>query len=137
MNLSPAVCGWAESGFGWRSRGERIGWVDGDDMYLEPQVAFASAQKLGRDGGQALAVGSTTLLKRLRDNNLLASWDPKRKRLTVRRTLDGTRRDVLHLKTESILPQQKPSQPSQSSHFHGEYQPGESPEGEDEGFYVE
>ena len=93
-------------------------------------MAFASAQKLGWDQGEALTVGSTTLLKRLRDNKLLASCDSERQRLTVRRTLDGTRRDVLHLKTEAVIPE-KPSQPSQSSQFDSEHQPGESPEGPD------
>jgi hypothetical protein len=34
----------------WRAPGRRVGWVDGADLYLLPEAAFAEAQTLGGDG---------------------------------------------------------------------------------------
>jgi len=94
-------------GWGWRSNesgtsekrplGDRIGWVDGDDVYLEPEASYAVAQRLGRDGGDSIAVGSKTLHKRLHEKGLLVSTEAGRRKLTVRRVLEGQRRAVLHL----------------------------------------
>ena len=82
----------------WRDQGKRIGWVDGENVYLDPDAAYATAQGLASEQGESLTVSLRTLYKRLRDRELLASWESKRNRTTVRRSLEGSReRDVLHL----------------------------------------
>ena len=61
--------------WGWRDweepEGERIGWVDGSDVYLEPQASFAAVQRLARDAGEPLAISAQTLRRYLKDKGLL------------------------------------------------------------------
>jgi hypothetical protein len=54
-------------------------------------------QRFARDQGEAFAVTPHTLRRRLRERGLLATTDADRGKLTVRKTLQGVRRDVLHL----------------------------------------
>jgi hypothetical protein len=97
----------------WVAQGRRIGWLDELDLYLEPEAAYAEAQELARHQGEALPVSSRTLWRRLRERGLLASWDIRRHRNTVRRTLEGVReRDVLHLRAGALSPCTEPSEPS-------------------------
>jgi hypothetical protein len=85
----------------------------GADLYLEPEASYAAAQELARDQGEALPVASRTLHRRLRERGLLAGWDERRKRLTVRRTLEGVAaREVLHLRSDALSPCSEPSKPS-------------------------
>jgi len=106
--------GWRRDGDSLRAQGACVGWLDGADLYLEPEAAYAAVQSFARESGDSLAVTSRTLHKRLREQGLLESVDTERDRLTVRRTLGEARRDVLHLRAETIYPPE-PSQPSQSS----------------------
>ena len=83
------------------SRGRRLGWVDGDDVYLEPEAAHAEAQELARQQGESLAVGARTLRKRLKDRGLIASCEPGK--TTTRRQLEGRERTVVHLRVDTLL----------------------------------
>ena len=50
--------GWrkADGEYGdWRPQGDRIGWVDGEDLYLESAASFRVVQSQAQ-GGEALAV---------------------------------------------------------------------------------
>jgi hypothetical protein len=86
----------------WHSHGERLGWIRADDLLLEPETAFAAAQKLARDQGTSIPIKQRTLWKRLAEQGLLASRDPARGTNTVRRTIEGMRRDLLHLRTGAL-----------------------------------
>ena len=97
-------CGWRHYGGNWEPLGDCIGWLDHDDLYLEPSTAFRVVQNAGRDNGETLAISEQTLKKRLRERGLLASTDVKRETLTVRRTIAGCQQDVLHFFTETLLP---------------------------------
>jgi hypothetical protein len=81
----------------WHAQGHLIGWIDGENLYLEPDGAHATAQRLAVEQGESLPVTQETLRRRLKEKGLLASTDERRQKLTVRRTLQGSRRDVLHL----------------------------------------
>jgi hypothetical protein len=96
----PEAWGWRFSGEEWRPQGERVGWVDEEHLYLEPEVAFAAAQRQGRDTGDPLAITGRTLNKRLHERGLLTSTDPPH--LTARRVLQGKRRRVLHLPADAL-----------------------------------
>jgi hypothetical protein len=87
----------------WFPQGQRIGWVDeGEDaLYLDPAAAYAVAQELGGKVGDRLAVSERTLRKRLREAGLLAPC-PDVKRLATRVSIDGARREVLHLSTLAL-----------------------------------
>ena len=87
----------------WQAQGECIGWLDGEDLYLEPNASYMAAQRFVRDGGEVLPVNGSTLAKRLNEKGLLKRTDEKRKRLKRRRTLAGKRREVLHLHADALM----------------------------------
>jgi Domain of unknown function (DUF3854) len=99
------ACGWRRDGDRWLAMGERIGWLDPEDVYLEPAATYRAVQAAATAAGEAVPVSEQTLIKRLRDKGLLASTEPKRETLTVRRTLEGVSRSVLHLSRALVLPQ--------------------------------
>jgi hypothetical protein len=81
----------------WRSMGERVGWLDADDLYLDLDASYKSTQAMTALG-ETIEVTPTTLLRRLRDRHLLKSTEMgTRETLTVRRMLEGRRRSVVHL----------------------------------------
>jgi hypothetical protein len=99
----------------WQCQGKRIGWVDHDDVYLDPDAAFAEAQKLAGEQGEALPISPRTMHKRLHERGLLAVVETYngRTRFTVRRTLEGRRREVLCLRADSLsAPASAPSAPT-------------------------
>ena len=108
----PGAWGWRRATVGtgdyerdeWRPLGERVGWVEGDDLYLLPEAAYAAAQKQVRDSGEPLTVTERTLRKRLHERGMLLSEEGSRPTLAVRRTLGGRRRGVLHLSTGFLSP---------------------------------
>jgi hypothetical protein len=109
---APRVWGWRAVSVGtgqfertdWQPQGRRVGWVEDGALYLEPEASYAVVQEIGRGGGDALAIGSRTLHKRLSDQGLLLSIESNRKTLTVRRVLEGSRRNVLHMNPASLMP---------------------------------
>ena len=126
--VTPGAWGWRLSGDEWRPLGERVGWLQGEeDLYLEPEAAYATVQKQGRDSGDPLAVTGRTLRKRLHERGLLLSVDEAREVLTVRRTLGGSRREVLHTSAEFLsIHTEEPDRPdrrSQEQHKHGQLAP--------------
>jgi hypothetical protein len=103
---SPESCGWrCDESNSCVPLGDCIGWVDEDDVYLEPPTAYRLVRLAARDSGEDLAVSEQTLRKRLHEKNLLASVDPSRQTLTIRRTIAGSSRDVLHFLRITILPE--------------------------------
>jgi hypothetical protein len=124
----PRLWGWREHTVGtgdhireeWQSQGKRIGWVQGDDLYLNPEASFSMAQTLANKQGDALPVTPQTLRARLKEGHYLASWDTKRERNTIRRVVEGREMQVLHLQTkvltrDSLSPSPGPSKPSSQS----------------------
>lgn len=122
---NPGAWGWRKEAAGadtfhreaWRPQRERVGWlVEHDsehDLFLDPDASYAAAQSMGRDTGDPLTVQPKTLHRRLQQAGLLMSLDDARRRLTVRRTLGGARRYVLHL-SASVL--EAPAQSAQLAH---------------------
>jgi hypothetical protein len=74
-----------------------VGWLADGELYLEPEASFAAVQRFARDQNESFAVTAQTLRRRLKEKGLLAATDAARGKLTVRRTLQGARRDVLHI----------------------------------------
>jgi hypothetical protein len=89
--------------------GERVGWVEKDNLYLLPEAAYAAVQKQGRDSGEPLTVTERTLRKRLHERGLLLSVEDGRPTLAVRRTLGSQRRGVLHLSADFLSLHTNPS----------------------------
>jgi hypothetical protein len=81
-----------------------VGWLEDDHVYLEPDAAYAAVQRLGAEVGDRIALTPQTLRRRLKERGVLVSTEPQRRMLTVRRTLEGHRRDVLHLDKLTLSP---------------------------------
>jgi hypothetical protein len=95
--------GWRLNPYGsYEPKGDRVGWLEGDALWLDPDAAYAAAQGLGHDVGDRLAVSPQTLRKRLSEWGILRSIDEQRQRLTSRRSFEGQRREVLHLAAETL-----------------------------------
>src|ERR1700688_2635864 len=60
-------------GRAWQPQGNRIGWVAGNDLYLEPMASYQVAQALA--GNERIPVSEQALRHRLRECGLLASLD--------------------------------------------------------------
>jgi hypothetical protein len=87
-----------------RAQGDRFGWLDGEDLFLEPDIAHVVVQRLARDQGEEFAITKDTLHRRLRERGFVVSCEQGR--LTVRRDVEGARRRVLHLRVGDVIPPQ-------------------------------
>jgi hypothetical protein len=100
----------------WQPRGARAGWLDENNVYLDLEAAHTAVEKVGQATGSPIGVTPKTLAKRLHERGFLASTEQAQGELRVRRTLEGRRRRVLHLKTVSITLEES-GQPGQSNHL--------------------
>lgn len=88
----PALWGWRTSsgGVGHDPCGERIGFVEGDLLYLQREAALAVARKLAEGMGDPFPLGTQALADRLYANRMLAKDEMEsRKTKTVRYTFGG------------------------------------------------
>jgi predicted Rdx family selenoprotein len=85
----------------YQPQGQRVGWLDGDDLYLNPDVAYQVAQRTAL-GGVGIAVSAQTLWKRLREGGYLASIDEARETNKVRRMIAGRSTNVIHIKSNAL-----------------------------------
>jgi len=118
--------GWREQTFGagdnerteWRPQGSRIGWVDGEDLFLEPRTAYSATERVAGSNGEGLSISMQTLKKRLDEQRLLVSKDRTRGTLTVRKVIEGARQEVIHLRVASLRPPLSPEldQPDHLDH---------------------
>lgn len=105
-----AACGWrykeisTENGPShvWNSMGELIGWIDDDDIYLQPDSAYRIAQSVAASG-EELPVSSRALWKCLKEEGWLATWDAARERNYIRRTICGTEEKVIHIRAKKFF----------------------------------
>ncbi|MDK1021840.1 MAG: hypothetical protein QGD90_09425 [Candidatus Hydrogenedentes bacterium] len=120
---SPESWGWRKRTFTsggfeqeeWQPKGNRIGWVDASDVYLDPDASFAAVQRLASQQGSSLAITQQTLWKRLAEKGKLASQESRggKSRNKVRKMIGGHRRTVIHFFTDTLLPSRSgPSGPS-------------------------
>jgi hypothetical protein len=93
----------------YHARGCKIGWVVGDELYLDPDSTYAALAELVREQGQAYSVTQQTLYRRLKEAKTLLRTDGERTTYPV--TLEGVRRRVLVLAPSTLLG--KPGQPGQ------------------------
>lgn len=119
---SPETWGWRKRTFvaggleqeEWQAKGNLVGWIDGDDVYLDPDAAFAAVQRLASQQGSSLAITQQTLWKRLAEKGKLASLDNRggKSRNQVRKTIGERRRSVIHILMDTLCSISGPSGPS-------------------------
>jgi hypothetical protein len=108
---TPDAWGWRQeptnSGLEWKPQGRRVGWVEGEDLFLDPDAAHAEVQRLAGDQGESFPIASKTLSKRLDEKKKLKTTERGRGKLTVRKVLEHRRMDVWHLSALEVLGHEK------------------------------
>ena len=80
-----AQWGWrSDELLAWHALGPRVGWIDGDDLYIEPNAAYAAAQAMGEATGDRIELSPLTLYKRLHERGGLLTWSSAAARPTTR-----------------------------------------------------
>jgi hypothetical protein len=102
---SPESYGWRSDNQLWKSHGDCVGWLEGDNVYVEPIAAYRVIQVMARDMNEPFATSPQVLKKRLHEKGLLVSIDGKRETLTVRRKIAGLSTPVLHFSRSKLLPE--------------------------------
>jgi hypothetical protein len=80
----------------WRPQGVRVGWVEDDDIYIEPQSAYKVVNQFFGSTAECINISLSTLKRRLKQQSKLASHDVARESVTIRRKCEGATREVLH-----------------------------------------
>lgn len=90
----------------WGSgEGDFLGYAASDGLYLEPKAAFTAVQRYLSLGGDSLGMTERTLTKRLDESNYLVSTgssESNRESRAVRRSFEGRRISVLHLRSDAL-----------------------------------
>ena len=76
-------------------KGEQVGWIEDGVALLNPEAAFAAAQKLAQDQGDFLTIGQKMLWSRMRDRGILVGSDADRN--LKRETIMGDRQRVVKI----------------------------------------
>ncbi|MFJ2007381.1 hypothetical protein [Streptomyces chartreusis] len=93
--------GWAQDDMERLSaRGEKIGWVSGTDVFLDPGAAYTTAVAQADRMRTPLQTSRARVHKALYAADLLPSADPGH--LTTKVSAGGSRPRVLHLKAEAL-----------------------------------
>jgi hypothetical protein len=87
----------------WQPQGDRVGWVDCDTVYLDPDASYRSAQAMAAGSADGLGITTQTLRKRLHERGLLVV-EGSRQALTVRKVLEGRTRNVLQIRAGALMP---------------------------------
>jgi hypothetical protein len=112
---APAA-GWRKVNDNWSPLGRRIGWLDGQRVLLDPHASLAEVCRLADEQSSGFSVTSRTLMRLLHEAGLLAEVDGRggRVRYTVRRTAEGSQKQVLVLAADLVVP---PPEGGQSGQF--------------------
>src|SRR5205823_2480773 len=104
--------GTGETRVNYNARGSKIGWVVGDELYLDQDATYAELSELARDQGLTYPVTQQTLYRRVKEAGLLLRTEEGRTTYPV--AVEGGRRRVLVLGTSLLCG--KPGQPGQPGH---------------------
>lgn len=85
----------------WKSNGPRIGWIDEENG--EFLLDANSLVLLKKYSGGKLAVTPQTLMKRMKEAGLITRCDDARQRMTVRRVLEGHRRQAICMNCDDVF----------------------------------
>ncbi|MBN2326834.1 MAG: DUF3854 domain-containing protein [Candidatus Omnitrophica bacterium] len=83
----------------WKPQGRAIGWIEWKDeehsiIYLEPDAAFACLQRLAKEQDKPITISQRTMWKRLKEKGLMAYDEETHKRNSVRKVVQGRRKNV-------------------------------------------
>lgn len=99
--VHPQRWGWRTDNTGpypadWRAQGPRVGYVDGDNVYLLPDAVLGAIAD--STSGDRIAISKKALSKRLHERGILLAGElSSRQTLVTRKTLEKRRMIVWHL----------------------------------------
>jgi len=106
----PGGWGWRRNGAGeWNSMGDRVGWIDGGKVFLDPEASYRAAQAMAGPNGDGIPISPHRLRKRLDERGLLKR-EGARESLTIRRKLEGRLLNVLCMNLD-VLSGPEPDNP--------------------------
>jgi hypothetical protein len=123
----PEAWGWRQRTVGvgeherveWQAQGARVGWLDGENLYLDPDAAFAAGQALAAKKGESLPVSARTLGSLLKERGVITT-EKARESNMVRRKVEGKQTDVWWLRSRGFFS----SAQRNAGHEPGEESPG-------------
>jgi hypothetical protein len=105
---------------GWQPFGPRVGWVEGEYLYLEPNASYVAAFRLAA-GGEGLAIKASTLRKRMVERGV--AMTESEEQTTVRKMICGRRQRVVKVSTRALSVKGVQSvQSVQPTDIQGEYE---------------
>jgi hypothetical protein len=95
--------GWRENRFNELvPQGLRIGWLNQDEVWLQPDAVFSVVQRIASSQHASISVSKETLWKRLAHQGIIQVSEGEQKNL-VKRSVGGGRPRVLIVKNKEIL----------------------------------
>ena len=98
----PGNWGWRQDRDEWKPQGDCIGWLSGEELWLQPDAAYRTAQKYARDQGENLPISQRQLWKRMNHKKLLLA--PDAGHTTAKRRIMGRYQRVLCMLASLIYP---------------------------------
>jgi len=86
----------------YKPLGEKIGWISGDEVYLNFSASFTLVSQIARDQGDSIGVTKETLIRRLVEDKFALKDDANEKNL-FRRMVEGETTYVLIIPDKCIL----------------------------------
>lgn len=112
--------------YGWSSESQRsgpqlarVGWVDGDDLYLDPNASLKAANEISN--GKPIGLSKVMLGKRLKEEGSLLSTGISRqvnttlKTVTIEETKERLRVDTWHVSTAALITAGEVAAPAKTS----------------------
>ncbi|HEX4110938.1 MAG TPA: PriCT-2 domain-containing protein [Stellaceae bacterium] len=115
-----AACGWRQEKrhgpegveyTNWRPMGDRIGFIENDDVWLPGALAFAAAERLSKDQNRSLGVTEATLGKKLAEMGYVEAKKNDQGKMQARQEsvrADGHPQKAWKLRTIDVLRRDDP-----------------------------
>lgn len=92
--------------FQYEPGGTKVGWVSGEEIYLNPESAFAAAQAVAKQQGEPITTSKNTVLKQMVERELIVATSKRETGSvisTVTRRVNGTKRRVAVINAETLF----------------------------------
>jgi hypothetical protein len=102
------MLGWAIDAHGaFMPKGPRIGWIEGDTVYLDGDATFTAVADYAREQGGNIEVTQRTLFQRIYERGFLArtSTEDGKLRLQVKKRVQGTNPRLYALRLSALIEQ--------------------------------
>jgi hypothetical protein len=103
---SAPMLGWAMDPQGtWHAKGPRIGWLEGDILYLDGEATFTAVADYAREQGGNIEITQRTLFQRIYERGFLAktTTEDGKLRLQIKKRIQGANPRVYALRLSVLI----------------------------------